>query len=164
MLACIYTSVKYLPLVYVSLVSNIGPLFIAIFSWLLINKGLNRNETITLVVSFIGVCILVNGNTSQQENNLGNTQTQESLWFPILLLMMIPVLTGTLSMTQRQLRNVSEYTTGTYISYSMLVVFGPLILIQGGQQSFDFTLLDWSLFVILGMMSSWVSICRSKSS
>ena len=101
MLACIYTSVKYLPLVYVSLVSNIGPLFIAIFSWLLINKGLNRNETITLVVSFIGVCILVTGNTSQQENNLGNTQTQESLWLPILLLMMIPVLTGTLSMTQR---------------------------------------------------------------
>ena len=45
----------------------------------------------------------------------------------------------------------------------MLVVFGPLILIQGGQQSFDFTVLDWSLFVILGMMSSWVSICRSKS-
>ena len=101
MLACIYTSVKYLPLVYVSLVSNIGPLFIAIFSWLLINKGLNRNETITLVVSFIGVCILVTGNTSQKENNLGNTQTQESLWLPILLLMMIPVLTGTLSMTQR---------------------------------------------------------------
>jgi drug/metabolite transporter (DMT)-like permease len=130
MLACIYTSVKYLPLVYVSLVSNIGPLFIAIFSWLLIKKGLNRNETITLVVSFIGVCILVTGNTSQKENNLGNTQKQESLWFPILLLMMIPVLTGTLSMTQRQLRNVSEYTTGTYISYSMLVVFGPLILIQ----------------------------------
>jgi len=75
MLMCVYTSVKYLPLVYVSLVSNIGPLFIAIFSWLKFNKGLNWNEIITLIVSFIGVCVLVTGNTSQKENNLGNTQT-----------------------------------------------------------------------------------------
>jgi drug/metabolite transporter (DMT)-like permease len=132
MLACVYTSVKYLPLVYVSLVSNIGPLFIAIFSWLLFKKGLNRNETITLIVSFIGVCILVTGNTSQTDNTLINEQQPSSLWFPILLLFFIPILTGTLSMTQRQLRTVSEYTTGAFTSYSMLLLFGPLTLIQSG--------------------------------
>ncbi len=33
MLVCIYTSVKYLPLVYVSLVSNLGPLLTAVFSY-----------------------------------------------------------------------------------------------------------------------------------
>lgn len=101
MLACMYTSVKYLPLVYVALISNIGPLFIAIFSWILFKKGLNRNETITLLVSFIGVVILVTGNSYSKDSNDTTTTTQESLWLPILLLMMIPVLAGTLAMTQR---------------------------------------------------------------
>jgi drug/metabolite transporter (DMT)-like permease len=118
MLACVYTSVKYLPLVYVSLVSNIGPLFIALFSWLLFKKGLSSFDTLTLLLSFLGVCVLVTASptTSQSEFPL----------FAILLLLMIPILTGTLAMTQRQLRNVSEYTTGCYLSYSMLIVFGLL--------------------------------------
>lgn len=68
-----YTAVKYLPLVYVALVSNIGPLFIAIFSWFIFKKGLNRNETITLVVSFIGVCILVTGNTESKQNSIDDS-------------------------------------------------------------------------------------------
>jgi drug/metabolite transporter (DMT)-like permease len=35
--ACVYTAVKYLPLVIVSLVSNLGPLLTAVFSWFILN-------------------------------------------------------------------------------------------------------------------------------
>jgi drug/metabolite transporter (DMT)-like permease len=68
MLLCVYTSVRHLPLVYVALISNIGPLFIAIFSYMIFAKGLSRNEIISLVVAFGGVCILVTGGFNKNES------------------------------------------------------------------------------------------------
>ena len=65
MLVCIYTSVKYLPLVYVSLVQNLGPLLTAVFSFFFLNKGLNKMDLTVLLVSFGGVILLITG---MQEN------------------------------------------------------------------------------------------------
>ncbi len=61
MLVCVYTSVKYLPLVYTSLTSNLGPLLTAVFSFIFLKKGLSRTDIIILVVSFIGVVIMILG-------------------------------------------------------------------------------------------------------
>lgn len=61
MLVCIYTSVKYLPLVYVSLVSNLTPLLTALFSYLFLKKGLGRLDTAILLTSFAGVILLITG-------------------------------------------------------------------------------------------------------
>jgi drug/metabolite transporter (DMT)-like permease len=61
MLGCVYTSVKYLPLVYVSLISNLGPLFTAILSYILFKKGLSKLDTMILIVSFFGVSLLITG-------------------------------------------------------------------------------------------------------
>ena len=61
MLVCIYTSVKYLPLVYVSLSSNLGPLVTALFSYFLIRVRVAKIDIIILIVSFIGVAILITG-------------------------------------------------------------------------------------------------------
>ena len=64
MLICIYTSVKHLPLVYVSLVSNLGPLLTPAFSFLCLSVSISRFDTGTLLVSFMGVCFLITGSLS----------------------------------------------------------------------------------------------------
>ena len=61
MIGCIFTAVKSLPLVYVALISNLGPLLIAVFSFFLLRIGLSKIDTVVLIVSFIGVCFLVTG-------------------------------------------------------------------------------------------------------
>ena len=61
MLVCIYTSVKYLPLVYTALTSNLGPLLTALGSYFFFKKGLNRIEIIVLIVSFLGVVVMILG-------------------------------------------------------------------------------------------------------
>lgn len=75
LLVCIYTSVKYLPLVYVALVSNLGPLLTVVLSFLFLKKGLGIFDSVVLIVSFVGVCILITGTISQdsKEENPSNT-------------------------------------------------------------------------------------------
>ena len=60
-LVCVYTSVKYLPLVYVSLSSNLAPLMTALLSYFLLRVPVANIDIIILVVSFIGVAILITG-------------------------------------------------------------------------------------------------------
>jgi drug/metabolite transporter (DMT)-like permease len=76
MLVCIYTSVKYLPLVYVSLSSNLGPLVTAIFSYFLIRVPVSRIDVIILIISFIGVAILITGTV--QEPSFVDTASPET--------------------------------------------------------------------------------------
>jgi drug/metabolite transporter (DMT)-like permease len=48
----------------------------------------------------------------------------------------------------------------------MVVVFGPLSIMRGeriGHLAASFSIIDWLLILLLGVMSSWVSLCRSKS-
>ena len=68
MIVCTYTCVKYLPLVFVSLVSNLSPLLTALFSYLFYRIGLTRLDTLVLIVSFGGVALLVTGSLSQEED------------------------------------------------------------------------------------------------
>ena len=63
-LVCIYTSVKYLPLVYIGLSSNMGPLVTALFSYFLIRVPVQKIDIIVLIISFIGVAILITGAVS----------------------------------------------------------------------------------------------------
>lgn len=84
----------------------------------------------------------------------------------ILTLALLPFVSAGLAITQRQIREVSEYTLGTYMAYSMVAVFGPLCLAQGEPLlsiASNFHALDWLLIVVLGAMSSWVSLFRSKA-
>jgi drug/metabolite transporter (DMT)-like permease len=61
MLVCIYTSVKYLPLVYVALSSNMGPLVTALFSCFFIKVPVQKIDIMVLIISFIGVALLITG-------------------------------------------------------------------------------------------------------
>lgn len=60
-LTFIYTSIKYLPLVYASLIQNLSPLYIALFSCVFLKKGLSKLDTAVLLVSFLGVIIMITG-------------------------------------------------------------------------------------------------------
>ena len=60
-LVSVYTAVKYLPLIYVSLVTSLSPLLTAIFSYFIFKKGLSKLDIAVLIVSFIGVIILITG-------------------------------------------------------------------------------------------------------
>jgi drug/metabolite transporter (DMT)-like permease len=64
---CSYFAIKYFPLVLVSLVSNITPLLVALFSYILYRVGLSRMDIANLIISFIGVAILITG-TKHQSN------------------------------------------------------------------------------------------------
>ena len=68
MIVCTYTCVKYLPLVFVSLVSNLSPLLTALFSYLFYRIGLTKLDTLVLIISFGGVALLVTGSLSQEED------------------------------------------------------------------------------------------------
>ena len=58
---CSYFAIKYFPLVLVSLVTNITPLLVALFSYILYRVGLSRMDIANLIISFIGVAILITG-------------------------------------------------------------------------------------------------------
>jgi drug/metabolite transporter (DMT)-like permease len=60
-LMCLYVCIKHYPLVFVSLVQNISPLLIALFSYYFYRVGLSMHESWILLISFIGVIILVTG-------------------------------------------------------------------------------------------------------
>jgi drug/metabolite transporter (DMT)-like permease len=65
---CLYTAIKYFPLVVTSLMQNISPLLIAFFSWLLFRVKLNILDIGTLLISFAGVVILISGTITKVED------------------------------------------------------------------------------------------------
>jgi drug/metabolite transporter (DMT)-like permease len=62
-----YFAIAYFPLVLVSLVTNITPLLVAVFSYIFYRVGLSKTDTIILIVSFLGVAILITGSTSEEQ-------------------------------------------------------------------------------------------------
>lgn len=58
---CAYLSIKYFPLVFVSLITNIAPLILAVFAYLLYREKLSALDIFNLLVSFLGVAILITG-------------------------------------------------------------------------------------------------------
>ena len=58
---CIYTCIKYFPVVFVSIVNNISPLLIAFLSFILYKVALSYLDLSVLLISFAGVVILITG-------------------------------------------------------------------------------------------------------
>ena len=58
---CSYFAIKYFPLVLVSLVTNITPLLVAVFSYFLYRVALSKMDIANLIISFFGVAILITG-------------------------------------------------------------------------------------------------------
>lgn len=78
MIICTYTCVKYLPLVFVSLIYNLSPLLTALFSYFFYSIGLSRIDTLVLVLSFLGVVLLVTGSLTEENSATSGVHVDES--------------------------------------------------------------------------------------
>lgn len=98
---CIYTCIKYFPVVLVSLMSNISPLLIALMSYVLYRVALTCSELMILLVSFVGVIILVTGSIKNEhideeevkEEKISEKQSYstEQMIFPVICLILMPL-------------------------------------------------------------------------
>ncbi|TNV77077.1 hypothetical protein FGO68_gene5109 [Halteria grandinella] len=151
LLICVYTSIKYLPLVYIALSQNMSPLLTALLSYLFLKKGLNILDTLVLLVSFGGVALLITG--AQYSGPQTSVEQSVSLVLPIFTMLMIPVLSAFSSIQLRQMRQLSDYTLGSYLSISMVVIYGPMVFLSS--QGF---------VLIMGIMNTCMNICRTRAS
>lgn len=136
LMVAIYTSIKNFPLVYVSLVSNMTPLLTAVASYFLFKKGLSKLDTALLVISFIGVTLLITGSPKKEaevDDILpSNSPSQEStssidILIATLLLILIPILSASVTLFISHLKSLSEITLGAYMTFSILLIYGPYI-------------------------------------
>jgi drug/metabolite transporter (DMT)-like permease len=94
---CLYTCIKYFPLVITALVQNISPLLIALFSRILYKVSLSSIDKLTLLISFCGVILLISGtvtgeSSSDEDTLLSGTSkfSTGELIIPSILLIIIP--------------------------------------------------------------------------
>lgn len=66
---CAYHAIKYFPIVFVSLILNLAPLLVVLFSYILYREMISRFDTMVLFASFIGVCVLITGSFEEHEEN-----------------------------------------------------------------------------------------------
>ena len=57
----VFTSLKYLPLVVVTLILNTAPLLTVLFSFILYRVSISKLDMAVLILSFIGVVIMLFG-------------------------------------------------------------------------------------------------------
>lgn len=156
-MVCIFNSIKYFPLVFVSLVSNLTPLLTALLSYFLLNVGLSRLDTSILLISFVGVTILITG--GHKGSNQSTLET-DSYLIPSLMLILIPLLSASVTLFIRHLRSISEITVGSIMTFSIILLYGPVIYFTDLPNTKSliaaFTSIDWVYALMLGLMSSIV--------
>ena len=84
-----------------------------------------------------------------------------------VLLILIPILSASVTLFISHLKSLSEITLGAYMTFSILVIYGPYIALWEPTASFDilssFTAMDYFLCLGLGLTSSIVQISKNKA-
>ena len=85
---------------------------------------------------------------------------------PIIAMVGLPIMIAAQGILLRQLRSMSEYTVSSYQSFSMAIIYGLMMFTPGNDlnavaQNFEF--LDWLILFSLGITSSLIQICRTRS-
>ena len=88
---CQYQSIKYFPLVFVSLVQNLAPLLVALTSYVLYKLPLTRLDASVLLVSFFGVLLLVTGGAKKETPSTEEISSIAMMIIPSLLFLLMPV-------------------------------------------------------------------------
>ena len=159
-LGCIYTSVKYLPISYVSLMTSLAPLLTALLMFIIYRTRLNRIDSLVLLTSFSGVVLIIMATFSTE----GPTQEAPPL-FPILALMLTPFTIALGPILIAKLNTLSEISVGAYNSLTMAVIFFFVAIFTSGLSYLgDFATLDWLVLILLGFTSSFVQMCIALAS
>ncbi len=77
-----------MPLVEVSLISNLMPLFTALLGFWLLKEAISKLDILTLLVSFAGIVVLIMGG----EQSEGSATERTRVIIATILLMFVPVL------------------------------------------------------------------------
>ena len=157
---------------FVSLVTNIAPLLVALFSYILYKIALERLDIINLFVSFAGVFLLITGSPDDPAADPSHSAALSfnELIVPSILLLTIPINQCSIQLFLRNMRNLSEYTTTGWLIITMLVIFLPMSYLtqdpsQTGLFSFmvPFTSVDWALGVAFGVTVVFSQTSRAKA-
>ena len=157
---------------FVSLVTNIAPLLVALFSYILYKIALERLDIINLFVSFAGVFLLITGSPDDPAADPSHSAALSfnELIVPSILLLTIPINQCSIQLFLRNMRNLSEYTTTGWLIITMLVIFLPMSYLtqdpsQTGLFSFmePFTSVDWALGVAFGVTGVFSQTSRAKA-
>lgn len=160
---CMYTCIKYFPVVIVTLVSNIGPLLIALFSFLLYKVSLSKLDVAILLVSFVGCIVLITGTLAPVKED-GVEYSTSDLILPTVFLVLVPINNACLNLYLRSMRDMSEITLGSYIIYAMFLAYAPFTVAYYGLDFVsDFTPTDWGICVLLGFTGSFLQIVKALS-
>ncbi len=87
------------------------------------------------------------------------------MFIAIICMLFVPILHSSNAIVLRGMRDMNEYTIGSYVAFSMTIIYGPLIYFLGYGYSYlkDLQTFDWLIFCTLGMTSSVLLVCRMKS-
>jgi len=125
---CIYYSLKHLPLVVVSLVTNLSPITIAILSYLVLKERLARIDVVILVVSFAGVIILILGSVKEsRESHKQDEEYNSRMYWAFGALVFVPILAAVNAVNMRQMRELNENTVGAYMTFAMVAIYTPMV-------------------------------------
>ncbi|CDW77318.1 membrane protein [Stylonychia lemnae] len=155
-------AVKYLPLVFIALASNMAPLFTALLSYLIIREKLKPLDISVLLISFVGVIILITGapdtKNEPQQNQIG-------IGLMTVLFFAIPIMGSINSINQHSMRDFNDFTTGTYVNLILLVLFVPYIYIfEDGLIIMNrFEYYDYLQFILLGGTSVCIGLARKRA-
>ena len=100
-----------------------------------------------MIVAFIGAVILIMGNPN---DSIG---AQDSTLFGFISLLLNPVLVAIGTIMMRSMRELNESVVSCYMNGASILVFTPLVYLQGADLSpcFSFTLADWCWIVGLSL-------------
>ncbi len=163
----VYYCIMYFPVVFVTLIQNLSPLLIALFSYALYRVKLNLIEVGVLIVSFVGFIILVTGSfkesTEELENvdatNVGSEKTgsRAEIIVACILMIMIPFNGAIIQLSLRKMKSMSEITLAVYIVTTMLLFSLPYVILFVPMISFDnFKWVDWLILILLGISGSFL--------
>ena len=157
----------YFPVVFVTLIQNLSPLLIALFSYALYRVKLNLIEVGVLIVSFVGFIILVTGSFKESKEELENvdatnvgsekTGSRAEIIVACILMIMIPFNGAIIQLSLRKMKSMSEITLAVYIVTTMLMFSLPYVILFVPMISFDnFHWVDWLVLILLGFSGSFL--------
>ena len=121
---CINYALKHLPLVLVSLILNTLPLFTSLLGFIILRERTTILEVGCLILALFGVYVLLSSGYSagEKDDQGGNISI-----FPLVLLILAPILMSITNVVLRHMRSLHEYTATMYSVVTSIVVFGILI-------------------------------------